>query len=249
MLKTSKLALTIGALCVLFLSCKKEPVAEAVKFSFLNVDNKTTYNTNDLLMTYESRALNENNTGFKNIKVPAGIGKLAIEDSTGKSLLDTSLNFIAGKTINWVLFQPSGEVKPVILEDNGSLEPQPDAEHIKVKFAHFVPKAFPRPIDIIFYWFDPNTFELIEGGRVDNVNQNFHISFNEVLFKESTSSSIVIMPVDHESQQPLLDDIYLSYSTGQNQRILTLYLAEDAEYGSPVTGTPYKIKLDALFVN
>jgi hypothetical protein len=101
----------------------------------------------------------------------------------------------------------------------------------------------------VFYWFDPITFDPIEGGRIDNISQNFPDKFNEVLFKESTAAGMILMLVDHESQQPLLDDIYLGYSTGQNQRILTLYISEDEQYGSPVTGTPFKIKLDALFVN
>jgi hypothetical protein len=125
MLKISKFAAIVGVLCMLFVSCKKETVGEALEFAFLNVDNKTAYNATKLYMTHNGRALETSSAEFKNIKVPAGKGKLSITDSTGKLLLDTSFNFNAGKTINWVLFQPSNDVKPVILENNGSGEPQP----------------------------------------------------------------------------------------------------------------------------
>ncbi|WP_069658897.1 hypothetical protein [Arcticibacter eurypsychrophilus] len=247
MIKILRYILFTFGFCMLLSACKKETAVEAVEFAFLNLDNRTNYTGNDLYMTYNSQALNGISASFSNIKVPVGKGKLAITDSTGKSLLDTTYTFEANKTINWVLFQPTNDVTPVILENNGSTEPQPDAEHIKVKFANFAPNAFNRPFDVVFYWEDEN-FNFIEGGRIDNIPQNFPDEFTELVFKERTYW-ITFMLVDHETQQPLLDDIYLGYGSVEEKRIITFYLTEPTEYGSPVTGTPHKVNIKALFEN
>lgn len=227
-------------------ACKKEPVNTAVDFALLNIDNITTYKAGALAIRYNGQALKMSNSTFSNIKVPAGKGNLSFTDSTGNSIIDTTFTFVADKTINWVLFQPSNDVRPVILENNGASEAQPDAEHIKIKFANFAPKALPKPFDVIFYSIDPETFEFIEGGRIDNVPQNFPETFSELVYK-GTTDVVLMMLVDHETQQPLLDDVYIDYLSEKQKRILTLFVTE-SDY-SQVTGKPYRISVKSLFEN
>lgn len=246
MLKILRYTIFSFGLCLFLSACKKELAGDPVAFAVLNLDNKTGYSVESLFISYDNQSLIKSSNPFSNIKIPAGKGKLSFKDSTGTPLLDTTFTFEANKTINWVLFQPSDDIKPVILENNGSSEPQPDAEHIKVKIANFIPKAFPKPFDIIFYWIDPDTFEFIEGGRIDNIAQNFPDKFNELDFRGPTDI-FVMMLVDHQTQQPLLDDVYIDYISEKRKRILTLFIAE-SDY-SPVTGTPYRISVKSLFEN
>lgn len=228
-------------------SCKKEQPLIASEFGFLNLINQTSYQK--LLIKYNNVLLNEGRElQLANIKVPAGQGRLSILDDSGKPILDTLYNTAPNATNNWILFQPTAEVTPVVLENNGSEEPQPDKEHIKVKFANFAPKAFAKPVDVIFYWSDPNTFELVEGGRINKIGSNFPAEFAEVLYKDGTYN-IVLQIVDSETQQPVLDDIYAILSDPtDNKRILTLYFVEN-EFGSIITGTSHKIIVKTLFAN
>ncbi|GAA4914789.1 hypothetical protein [Mucilaginibacter defluvii] len=249
MRKFLRCTLLASGICLLVSACNKEAVNTAVDFALLNIDNITTYKPGALAIRYNGQALKMSNSTFSNIKVPAGKGNLSFTDSTGNSIIDTTFTFVADKTINWVLFQPSNDVRPVVLENNSSSEAQPDAEHIKVKFANFAPKALTKPFDVIFYWIDPNTFEFIEGGKIENVSNSFPDQFTELIYKQ-TSESIIMMLVDHESKLPLLDDVYLALQdNSQQKRILTLFIFEPQEFGSPVTGTPYRVDVKTLFAN
>ena len=247
MIKISTLTTIIVIFSLLFSSCKKELPVETKKFGILNLSNQTTFQ--NLSIEFNDVPLNKTDgLDFNLIKVPEGRGKLSFKDDDGNSFLDTLYNSEPNITRNWVLFQPSADLKPVVLENTGADVAQPDNDHIKIKFANFIPKAFTKPVDVIFYWSDPDTFELVEGGRLNHIGQSFQKDFSEILYKDKNTNNIVIMIVDSDTQQPLLDDIYAVFEALNNKRILTCYFVED-QFGSTVTGTPYKILVKTLFAN
>lgn len=233
--------------CILLLSCKKENPLEVEKYGLLNITNATTYADKDIFLTYNG--IPYKGITFADIKIPAGSGKLSITNTAGP-FLEASLNVEANTLQDLVLFQPNKDVPPAILENDLALVPRPDAEHIKIKLANFMYPAFPRPFDVIVSWLDPNTGDIIDGGRIDNIGKDFPDVFNELLFKEKTNEGvgIIFMFVDHDTQQPLLDDVYTIFGTTNNERILTLYITEEKD-GAIVTGTPYKIAVRALFLH
>lgn len=242
MKKLIKLGL-ISLFCIALISaCEKEDYVTAEKFGFLNINNQTSHS---LVIAYNNNSLKEG--VIADIKIPAGKGLLSFKSTLNKSLLDTLLDVKENQKINLVLFQLSPDVKAVLLENNQAIEPAPEAGYIKIKLANFAPNAFPKPVDVIFYWTDPDTFEGVEGGKVENVTMNFKNKFDVVLFKENTYG-VGIKIVDSETKNDLLVDGFLTFE-GDGKRVFTAYLSESKTNGAAVINSDYKVSMRALFSN
>lgn len=244
---TKQLLLTLLCLTVLF-ACKREPFVQPTVFGILNLNNQTVQQ--ELLVSYNDVPLIRAATSsdYNNIKIPAGSGKLTLKDPSGALLYEGTLDIAANKIRNLLLFQPTPDVKPIILENTQDTEPKPADGFFKVKAANFAPNAFPAPVDMIFYWEDPDTQTLVATDTLENVTAGF--KEYTVLKKLNSGTYTGKMRIMDPVTKKLLTTRYIGDDIGQQGKsVYTIYISESKTSGTAVVGSTYKISVKTLFAD
>ncbi|MEJ2903549.1 hypothetical protein [Pedobacter panaciterrae] len=249
--------LTLSLGCFL-LACKKEIALTAQRFGKINFGNQTL--VNPLIIDYNGTTISVGLDLTKNIKVPIGKGKLSFKDDKGKVLTDTIITVEENGIKNLVLFQPSSEAKPALVENTQENEPKPEEGFMKIKIANLAQKCLPKNVDIIIKMFDNNLGDFADLDTIENVSSNFGGYTNYKTFTPVTGDGYLIFYIiDSTTKQPLHEgfagvvDIN-DYNNGIFYNIITLYINEQTveASGANMVGTdgkPYQVQVNALFMN
>lgn len=243
--------------CFLF-ACKKEIALTAQRFGKINLGNQTL--VKPLILDYNGDTISIGMEVTKNIKVPAGKGKLSFKDDKGNVLTDTTITIEENSIKNLVLFQPSLDAKPALIENNQENEPKPEEGFMKIKIANLAPKCLPKKVDVILKMMDNNLGDFTELGTIENVSSSFGGYLSYRTFTPVTGDGYLLFYiVDSATKEPLHEgfagvvDIN-DYNKGTFYNIITLYINELATEasGANMTGTdgkPYLVQVNALFMN
>lgn len=245
MIKSLKEILVLIGLCIFVIACKKEDATEKLKFGFLTVSNQTTFK--DIDLKRDNLSLTKGTNGLTDIKVPVGNGKLSFFDGAGQLIVDTIYNAGENKRSNWILFQPLATIKPVILENNQSQEAKPQDGFIKVKAANLTQNIFNSPVDIVFYFLSPTTGKAVPADTLENVPMGFdkYVTLNRLSVANKSGSLFIL---DSKTKQRLHTRA-ISFNSGGDHSIYTLYIVEDKEFGTAITGGTSKVSIKVLFAN
>ncbi|MNK12614.1 hypothetical protein D3C87_306830 [compost metagenome] len=250
--------LAIGCLIMLF-SCKKEIAIESQKFGKINLNNQTT-NLSPLALSFEGGTLSAAEGITKNIKLPAGQGKLSIKDNKGNLLIDTLIDITENSLRNLVLFKPSEDSKAIFLENNQEQEPKPNAGFAKIKIANLAPHCFPGNVDLLMRMYDFNYGDLVDMDIITQITPKFGDYGIYKTFDTSMSDgNIICYIIDPITKEPL----HSSYAgiidindpnTGKFYNVFTFYITEQLADASSanMTGTDgklYLVETKALFLN
>lgn len=248
---------TLSSICFL-LACKKEIALTAQRFGKINLGNQTLIKP--LIIDFNGDTISIETDLIKNIKVPIGKGTLSFKDNKGHVLADTVITIEENRIKNLVLFQPSSEAKPALIENNQENEPKPEEDFMKIKIANLAPKCLPKNVDIIIKMFDNNLGDFADLDTIENVSANFGGYINYKTFNPVTGDGYLIFYIiDSTTKQPLHEGfagvVYIYDPTTEAFfNIITLYINEQPNETSDanMTGTdgkPYQVQVNALFMN
>lgn len=242
-------------------SCKKETVVnDFIAFGELKIDNATVYSSLHAQLTGNEKLLGMS----ENIKLVPGPNQLKIWGATSDPkdkpvpIFDSLLQVESYQLYRFILFQPSLDLKPVVVKNNQAAEPKPAAGFMKVKVANFASHCFNGPVDLLIRIVDNRTEDFADLDTVKQVPMAFG---GYVLCKgidPAISDGFTVFqlfdPVTHES---LYNDIifsvhFMNNATKQLYTVATLYMIEREDSRGLITGTDgkkYFLEVKALFMD
>lgn len=256
-----KRSIQILFLALGIVSCKKETVVnDFIAFGELKIDNATIYGSLHVQLAGNEKLLGMS----ENIKLIPGPNQLKIWGASSDPkekpvpIFDSLLQVESNQLYRFLLFQPSLELKPVVVQNNQAAEPKPAAGFMKVKVANYASHCFNGPVDLLIRMVDNRTEEFADLDTVKQVPTAFGgyslCKGIDQTISDGYTAYQVFDPVTHES---LYDDIifgvnFMNNTTKKLYTVATLYIIEKENSRGIITGTDgkkYFIEVKALFMD
>lgn len=188
-------------------SCKKLDHNTGFEtFSEVFFDKTTSVTENHLAAKYNGFPIDWDVSG--KIKVPAGEREFEFYDTrSGKVLGKKSVNIVAGKPENYLIFQPSEDSPLAFLDPNEQAgEAAAPEGFMKIKIANYAKDLLPfDKIDIVVLGVTDN-FEFIEVATIASVGSNLeNESYHLIPTDNRFSGGYTFWFKEHGSQSPVKD--------------------------------------------